>query len=305
MCCLTTRCSDPSLLAVRNITVLGALTSLPPASNRAATLLVETFSYIESGGLTSESTPLHFNTDATSPPNVWASRLSSNLSLTSIDSHGNISSATTPNISNTTITEERFDREGIVDDGSNGDNRNAIPPMPIFSRHATSQPLPRHRQLMKTNPYHESERKSTTSSNSNRRTSCENQTVHSLGSKVKISTTLGLLVIGLVLSMCLLVQFAKMGSTPFHDTSKNNSIDGNQIRNGFNGDNSNSGEFHENQHKKHSKEKEVFDEEGRYIIEHYDALPTFSNFLPGVAGIYGKPVRCIFVLMHRVVVLDF
>ncbi|KAL7540731.1 hypothetical protein ACHAXR_011982 [Thalassiosira sp. AJA248-18] len=41
--------------------------------------------------------------------------------------------------------------------------------------------------------------------------------------------------------------------------------------------------------------KELFDELGRYIIEDYDSLPTFSNFLPGVAGIYGKPVWSFYV----------
>jgi hypothetical protein len=34
----------------------------------------------------------------------------------------------------------------------------------------------------------------------------------------------------------------------------------------------------------------LFDEDGRYIFRNYDALPTFANFLPGLAGIYGKPL---------------
>lgn len=28
---------------------------------------------------------------------------------------------------------------------------------------------------------------------------------------------------------------------------------------------------------------------GRFIVEDFDVKPTFSDFLPGVAGVYGKP----------------
>ena len=38
-----------------------------------------------------------------------------------------------------------------------------------------------------------------------------------------------------------------------------------------------------------------FDEFGRYIIEDYDANPSFSDILPGVAGIYGKPLYVFYV----------
>ena len=34
---------------------------------------------------------------------------------------------------------------------------------------------------------------------------------------------------------------------------------------------------------------------GRYVLEDYDSKPAFSNFLPGVAGIYGKPVWAFYV----------
>lgn len=50
-----------------------------------------------------------------------------------------------------------------------------------------------------------------------------------------------------------------------------------------------------NHEKIRAKAKELFDDMGRYIIEDYDALPTFSNFLPGVAGIFGKPVWSFYV----------
>lgn len=34
---------------------------------------------------------------------------------------------------------------------------------------------------------------------------------------------------------------------------------------------------------------------GRFVLEDYDAKPTFSDFLPGIAGIYGKPVWSFYV----------
>ncbi|KAG7356756.1 4-alpha-glucanotransferase [Nitzschia inconspicua] len=40
---------------------------------------------------------------------------------------------------------------------------------------------------------------------------------------------------------------------------------------------------------------ELFDDAGRYIFEDYDAHTPFSNFLPGLAGIYGKPLYAFFV----------
>ena len=33
----------------------------------------------------------------------------------------------------------------------------------------------------------------------------------------------------------------------------------------------------------------------RYVLEDYDAKPTFSSFLPAVAGVYGKPVWSFYV----------
>jgi len=40
---------------------------------------------------------------------------------------------------------------------------------------------------------------------------------------------------------------------------------------------------------------DIFDELERYIITDYDAKPPFSNFLPAVAGIYGKPLWSFYV----------
>ena len=39
----------------------------------------------------------------------------------------------------------------------------------------------------------------------------------------------------------------------------------------------------------------LFDESGRYIFEDYDIQTPFSDFLPGLAGIYGKPLYAFFV----------
>lgn len=39
----------------------------------------------------------------------------------------------------------------------------------------------------------------------------------------------------------------------------------------------------------------LFDEFNRYVVEDFDAKETFSSFLPGVAGIYGKPVWSFYV----------
>mmetsp|Transcript_19121 Transcript_19121/g.31682 ORF Transcript_19121/g.31682 Transcript_19121/m.31682 type:complete len:1223 (-) Transcript_19121:156-3824(-) len=39
----------------------------------------------------------------------------------------------------------------------------------------------------------------------------------------------------------------------------------------------------------------LFDKQNRYVLEDFDAKPTFSNFLPGVAGFFGKPVWSFYV----------
>lgn len=46
---------------------------------------------------------------------------------------------------------------------------------------------------------------------------------------------------------------------------------------------------------KEANRLERFDELERYIINDYDAKPPFSNFLPAVAGIYGKPLWSFYV----------
>jgi hypothetical protein len=40
---------------------------------------------------------------------------------------------------------------------------------------------------------------------------------------------------------------------------------------------------------------ELNDQLGRYIVEDYDAQPPFSDFLPGLAGLYGKPLYAFYV----------
>jgi len=39
----------------------------------------------------------------------------------------------------------------------------------------------------------------------------------------------------------------------------------------------------------------LFDEAGRYILKNYDSQTPYSDFLPGLAGIYGKPLFAFFV----------
>jgi len=39
----------------------------------------------------------------------------------------------------------------------------------------------------------------------------------------------------------------------------------------------------------------LFDSLNRYVLEDFDAKPTFASFLPGVAGLYGKPVWSFYV----------
>jgi hypothetical protein len=44
-----------------------------------------------------------------------------------------------------------------------------------------------------------------------------------------------------------------------------------------------------------TQQADIFDEQGRYIFEDYDAQTPFSDFLPGLSGIYGKPLYAFFV----------
>ena len=42
-------------------------------------------------------------------------------------------------------------------------------------------------------------------------------------------------------------------------------------------------------------EVELFDDRRRFIVRDFDARSTFSNFLPGMAGVFGKPVWSFYV----------
>mmetsp|Transcript_27642 Transcript_27642/g.39532 ORF Transcript_27642/g.39532 Transcript_27642/m.39532 type:complete len:1235 (+) Transcript_27642:139-3843(+) len=46
---------------------------------------------------------------------------------------------------------------------------------------------------------------------------------------------------------------------------------------------------------KQGKELQLFDEFDRYVLEDYDSKPPFSSFLPGIAGLYGKPCWAFYV----------
>ena len=114
--------------------------------------------------------------------------------------------------------------------------------------------------------------------NSQRQTT--SHTNHSLGSRIKISTTLVLLILGLILSACTLVSYVLKG--PSYNgggiiRSTDNDVISDEDNDGVEEDVNESIEKHK---KIQAKAKDLFDEEGRYIIENYDALPTFSNFLP-------------------------
>jgi len=39
----------------------------------------------------------------------------------------------------------------------------------------------------------------------------------------------------------------------------------------------------------------LFDDRGRFVMEDYDAKPSFADFLPGIGGLYGKPVWAFYV----------
>ena len=43
------------------------------------------------------------------------------------------------------------------------------------------------------------------------------------------------------------------------------------------------------------EDAELFDDKRRFIVRDFDARSTFSNFLPGVAGVFGKPVWSFYV----------
>jgi len=264
----------------------------------------------ESCAITNESTLIHVNTSrnrstsygsdsltfssiiATSPPNPRSGYMSSNLSSASIDTHGNRSSATTPNVSNVTAS---YHDAGFGE--RNNGNNHTLPPLPsMSSQQAISHLPPRHRLVVQSsnnNGSHDqpNDSRDQPSSRPNPQPPTNSTKAHSLGSRIKISTTLVFLILGLILCVCTVVRYAIMGPPPLlHSDDISNGSNANTQSKG--GDLNHSVETEKSRRK---KAKELFDEEGRYIIEDYDALPNFSNFLPGVAGIYGKPVWSFYV----------
>jgi len=104
-------------------------------------------------------------------------------------------------------------------------------------------------------------------------------------SGVKTSFTICVLVFGLILCICTLLQYFILGSPaslPF-GKNDNSNAGGDEFSGGING------------HFSGRNPGSLFDELGRYVIDNYDAVPTFSDFLPGVAGIYGKPIWSFYV----------
>ncbi len=89
-------------------------------------------------------------------------------------------------------------------------------------------------------------------------------------SRVKTSFTICLLVLGLILCICTLLQYFILGSPsslPFGGDGNVNAND-EEFRGGINGALNG------------MKPGSLFDELGRYVIDNYDAVPTFSDFLP-------------------------
>lgn len=263
--------------------------------------------YTESCGATaSERTRLHANTsaghhrsssygtssisnsnDALSVTNILGTSpttdgrsgyLSSNISTATNNSHGNASSATTPMMSNLTdVNVIDINEEGGR--GSDG----ALPPMPSMSsqRGASISTLPPRHRPGGDNSH------STTSTNSNNNQRPQQQQPqsnisHSLGSRIKMNTTLGLLIVGLLLCIATLTRYVLIGpssSSPVHHTR----VVGNTSNRGGENDDSVRGDEYNVRGKlkdRRAMADELFDELGRYIIEDYDARPTFSNFLP-------------------------
>ena len=90
-----------------------------------------------------------------------------------------------------------------------------------------------------------------------------------------MSSTLVILVLGLILAVATLVRYAV--SPPRNGSgsgiANENQQGGETVANDGN-------DSIEEQRSRRAKADELFDELGRYIIEDYDALSTFSSFLP-------------------------
>ena len=178
----------------------------------------------------------------------------------------------------------------INEEGGRGSD-GALPPMPSMSspRGASISTLPpRHR------PGGDNSHSTTsTNSNNNQRPQQQPQSniSHSLGSRIKMNTTLGLLILGLLLCIATLTRYVLIGpssSSPVH-------VVGNTSDRGGENDDSVRGDEYNVRGKlkdRRAMADELFDELGRYIIEDYDARPTFSNFLP-------VSLLCMFVCIFR------
>lgn len=131
----------------------------------------------------------------------------------------------------------------------------------------------------------------------------QQQQVHSTfrRSKITTSTTLVILVLGSFLAICTLFQYFMIGPSSFSlppdlDVKNNNDGDGNIIGNDNGGRQQGGQEAGGQTHHHVNNDNDVlFDEFGRIIIEDYDALRPFSEILPGVAGIYGKPLWVFYI----------
>lgn len=239
---------------------------------------------------TDESTPLHTNNTARNRASSISSYGSQSLTIKDIlaTSPSNLSEVTTP-ISNVTTP-------NVSNVSTTASTSAGLPTIPsMSSKRGPSHFPPRHRYgygLYSNNSNNQYDDSDDTGSNNIQPNSSQRQTtshtIHSLGSRIKISTTLVLLILGLILSACTLVNYILKG--PNYNgggiiRSTDNDVISDEDNGGVEDDVNESIEKHK---KIQAKAKDLFDEEGRYIIENYDALPTFSNFLPVSTGSIGS-----------------
>ena len=194
-----------------------------------------------------------------------------------ISSNTTCSSAVTPRFSNVTID----------DDSDNDGNNNPPPRVPSMS---STTSLPARSSSTNNRPTSSSRvppprQKSSLHRplNNGSGNGGSSEPLHSTrSSRIKTSSTLIILVLGLFLAISTLFQYFVMGPDSFNlppDLDSNNSDGGSTIGEGVGaeGGRSSSSKAKRKQ-QQHNDVK--FDEFGRYIVEDYDANPPFSDILP-------------------------
>ncbi|KAL7554710.1 hypothetical protein ACHAWF_018253 [Thalassiosira exigua] len=101
------------------------------------------------------------------------------------------------------------------------------------------------------------------------------------GARCKTVATLVVLILGLILAAATSLQYAILGPprAPENLAAKDRRAGGDAADDGSD-DARERAEGRQREGRAAADEAEMFDELGRYVVEDYDALPTFSNFLP-------------------------